>query len=128
MFRKKRLFSVGIFALGFGFTALAQEARVTVNQAEILPELLKLKTEMVQDSRIAERYRIQIFSGDFDKAVDVKKEYDSLQIKWPAVRAYETPNYKIWIGNFRNSLEADRALLEIREYFPAAFRFKPERK
>ena len=128
MFRKKSLFLAALFSLSLSLSSQAQENQISGNTKEILPELLKLKMEMVKDSRIAERYRIQLFSGDFEKAGEIKKKYDSLQVKWPSIRAYETPNYKIWVGNFRSSREADRALLLLREYFPAAFRFRPERK
>jgi hypothetical protein len=40
---------------------------------------------------------------------------------------YETPNYKIWVGNFRTRLEADRALVKVKSKFPTAFIFKPKK-
>jgi len=39
---------------------------------------------------------------------------------------YETPNYKIWVGNFFNQLEADKQLMDIRKKFRSAFIFRPE--
>ena len=39
---------------------------------------------------------------------------------------YETPNYKIWVGNFRTQLEADRELRLLRKHFPNAFSLKPK--
>jgi hypothetical protein len=39
---------------------------------------------------------------------------------------YETPNYKIWIGNFRSRLEADKALIKIKKKYINAFIFKPK--
>ena len=41
---------------------------------------------------------------------------------------FETPNYKIWIGNFKTRLEADRALLLIKKKFYSAFVFKPKKE
>ena len=128
MFKKSRLVLAGIACFGLTTAAMAQQGQVTINQDEILPELLQLKAEMVKDSRIAERYRLQIFSGEFEKAATVKKDFEKLYPELPVTREYETPNYKIWVGNFRNSLEADRALLLIKKDFPAAFRFRPEKK
>ena len=43
-----------------------------------------------------------------------------------ASNIYETPNYKIWVGNFYNQLEADKKLIEIRKKFRSAFIFRPE--
>ena len=39
---------------------------------------------------------------------------------------YETPNYKVWVGNYYTQLEADKRLLEIRKKFRSAFIFRPE--
>lgn len=107
---------------------MAQEGQVSIKQDEMIPQLLELKTEMGKESRIGDRYRIQIFSGDYNEAGEILREYRSLYPEWSATIVFETPNNKVWVGNFRNSLEADRALEEIKKDFPAAFRFKPERK
>ncbi|GHA24194.1 sporulation protein [Salinimicrobium marinum] len=125
---KKNIFIAAAFVFGIGFSGFGQEGHVQVSQDSLIPQLLDLKTEMGKESRIGDRYRIQIFSGDNKKASDAIKEFRSLNSDWPSTIVYETPNYKVWIGNFRNSLEADRALLEIKQSFPAAFRFKPDRK
>ena len=45
----------------------------------------------------------------------------------PSILEFETPNYKIWVGNFRNKLEADRTLLKVQKEFPNAFVFKPKK-
>ena len=39
---------------------------------------------------------------------------------------YETPNYKVWVGNYYTPLEADKRLIEIRKKFRSAFIFRPE--
>lgn len=128
MLKRKKFILSASFILGISAISLAQEGRVTVAQDEMIPELLEMKTQMVKDSRIGERYRIQLFSGDNNQASKVIKEYRALYPDWPSTIVYETPNYKVWVGNFRNTLEADRALLEIKKTFPAAFRFRPEKK
>ena len=124
---KKKILIVSGFILGFGFQAIAQQGRVQIKQDSLIPHLLELKTEMGKESRIGDRYRIQIFSGNNNKASEVIREFRSLYTEWPSTIVYETPNYKVWIGNFRNSLEADRALRKIKESFPSAFRFRPDR-
>lgn len=116
--------------LGFGFTfsSHAQNATVQIEQDPVIAELLQLKTEMGKKGTIGDRYRIQIYSGDSNGANEIIKEYRELDMTWLSTLVYETPNYKVWIGNFRNKLEADRALLLIKEIYPAAFRFRPGRK
>lgn len=124
--RKKILFIAAMIS-GFGYTALAQNGQVNITQDSVIPYLLDLKTEMGKNNRLGDRYKIQIYSGDNNQASETIREFRSVFSEWPSTVEYETPNYKVWVGNFRNSLEADRALLKIREEFPAAFRFRPGR-
>lgn len=128
MLRKKKFILSAAFALALATASQAQDGQVTIHQDEKIPLLLEQKTEMVQDGVIGDRYRIQLFSGDNNEASKVIKEYRSLFPEWSSTIVFETPNYKVWVGNFRNSLEADRALLRIKKSFPAAFRFKPEKR
>lgn len=128
MTKKRNLLITAALILGIGATAIAQEGRVTINQDEMIPLLLQQKTEMGKDGALGDRYRIQLFSGDNNEASKIIREYRNLFPEWSSTIVYETPNYKVWVGNFRNSLEADKALIEIKKSFPAAFRFKPERK
>ncbi|MFD0976680.1 SPOR domain-containing protein [Salinimicrobium gaetbulicola] len=128
MLKKKKLIITASILIGFSALGQAQAGQVTIKQDELIPELMEKKTEMVKDSRMGDRYRIQLFSGDNNQASKMIKEYRALYPQWPSTIVYETPNYKVWVGNFRSSLEADKALLTIKKTFPAAFRFKPEKK
>ncbi|MFD1094237.1 SPOR domain-containing protein [Salegentibacter chungangensis] len=113
---------------GFSFYgAFAQQGSVNIDQDKKIPELLELKTEMASTNQIGDRYKIQLFYGDNGEANEVIKKYRNLYA-FPSVIVYEAPNYKVWVGNFRNRLEADRALLEIKESFPGAFIPKPQRR
>lgn len=117
----------GIFLLGFQFSAMSQTGQVNVQQSEMIPQLVELKSQMTKDGKLGERYQIQLYYGDNNSASEVIREFRSKYNSWPSQIIYETPNYKVWIGNFRNRLEADRALLKIKQDFPAAFIPKPQR-
>ena len=82
---------------------------------------------MTVNDELADRYKIQLFYGQITEANKVQDEYKSKYAQWEPKIVYESPNYKVWVGNFRNRLEADRALLKIKENFPSAFVMKPER-
>ncbi|MGY5849076.1 SPOR domain-containing protein [Salegentibacter sp. F14] len=105
----------------------AQEGSVNLIQDKKIDTLLNLKAEMTKDNEIGDRFKIQLFYGDNGEANEVIKEYRS-KYSYPSLIAYEAPNYKVWVGNFRNRLEADRALLKIKETFPSAFIPKPRRR
>ena len=104
-------------------TLFAQKGKVTINQRSEIDSIIKLKKEL--NSKI-QNLRIQIFNGDRENAELVMKEYLKIFNDTSANIVYETPNYKIWIGNFYNQLEADKKLIEVRKKFRSAFIFRPE--
>lgn len=112
--------------LTFSAFAKAQTAQVTVNQDNRITELLDLKSSLTKDNKLADRYKIQLYSGSLNTASATLKKYRNRIGTWTSAIKHETPNYKVWIGNFRNRLEADRALMEIRKEFSSAFIFKPD--
>jgi len=115
--------------LSFSSIAIAQEdsAKINISQDEMIAELAETKTKLQKSHNIGDRFAIQLFSGSNGEASNQIKDYEALY-EYPARIKYEAPNYKVWIGNFRNRLEADRALLIIKETYPSAFIPKPKRK
>ncbi|MCC4227293.1 SPOR domain-containing protein [Zunongwangia profunda] len=101
--------------------------KINISQSDMINELSLTKTKLQKSHNIGDRYVIQLFSGPNGDASNKIKDYEALY-DYPARIKYEAPNYKVWIGNFRNRLEADRALLVIKETYPSAFIPKPERK
>lgn len=97
-----------------------------LDQDKALKELIKIKKELTNDDQLKEFYKIQLFSGDLKNAEKMKKEFDS-EFNLPSTIKYESPNYKVWIGNFRTRLDADRAMLKISEIFESAFIIRPGR-
>lgn len=116
-----------VFFFGINLSAWAQTGQVSIQQSELIPELVELKSEMTKDGKLGERFTIQLYYGDNKSASDVIKDFRAKYNNLPSLIIYETPNYKVWIGNFRNRLEADRALLKIKPDFPSAFIPKPQR-
>ena len=117
---------IKIFFIIISFSAttlFAQKGKVTINKSSELDSIIKLKKEL--NSKI-QNLRIQIFNGDRENAELVMKEYLEIFNDTSASIVYETPNYKIWVGNFYNQLEADKKLIEVRKKFRSAFIFRPE--
>jgi hypothetical protein len=119
-----------LFFVCFAFTATyiqAQQGNVSINQDEKIATLLDLKKDMNKNENDSDRYKIQVYSGNRSEAHEAKKEFNETFTNWEPAIEYETPNFKIWAGNFRTRLEADRALKEIKTKFPSAFIFKPKK-
>ncbi|MFI0428608.1 SPOR domain-containing protein [Mariniflexile sp. HMF6888] len=107
---------------------LAQQGTVVVNQDKKITTLLEVKKEMNKNESDSDRYKIQIYSGNHRPSAEAaQREFNSNFADWKASIEYETPNFKIWAGNYRTRLEADRALKKIKSKFPNAFIFKPKK-
>ncbi|TYA55192.1 SPOR domain-containing protein [Formosa maritima] len=117
-----------ICILFFSNLSIAQQGTLTINQDKDIDKLLTIKKEMNESENTSDRYRIQIYSGNRSEAEKTKSTFKSLDIDLPSKLVYETPNYKVWVGNFRDRLEADRALKKVKEKFPVAFIFKPKKE
>ncbi|PQV45966.1 sporulation related protein [Jejuia pallidilutea] len=123
---KNSFLSVILIVLSFTF-GYSQEGKVTINQDDRIKELLELKKEMNRNETDSKRYKIQVYSGNRGGAQDAQKDFADTFAQWRPVMHYETPNFKVWAGNFSTRLEADRALKKIKRKFPAAFIFKPKK-
>ncbi len=106
----------------------AQEGKVIINQDERISELLELKKKMNKNETDSRRYKIQVYSGNRNGAKNAQNDFAEAFGQWRPVMHYETPNFKVWAGNFSTRLEADRALKKIKRKFPGAFIFKPKKK
>lgn len=99
-------------------------------------EQVRAHAEFTEDFRITdlvERYsatkkgkpidgfRIQLFSGTRDKATAVRKQVISNFPESTCILKYETPDYKVQMGNYRTELEAEKDLQHIRVTFQGAF-------
>lgn len=114
-----------LFLTNLGF---AQQGNVEINQDKDIDKLLTIKKEMNESENTSDRYRIQIYSGNRSEAEKSESSFKSLNLDLVSKLVYETPNYKIWVGNFRTRLEADRALVKVKSKFPTAFIFRPKKE
>ena len=119
-----KAFIISILMVIFSESIVAQSASVTINEDAKITHLLELKKELEKENKLADGYTIQLHYGELTKAHEVLRKYKNNHGAWPASIEYETPNYKVWVGNFSSRLDADRALLEVQRTFDAAFILK----
>ena len=123
---KLTLFTIVCFVSASNFCG-AQQGSVSVNQDKKIVALLDLRKDMNLNDKDSDRYKIQIYSGNRATAENHRADFNSKFDKWNSAIEFETPNYKIWVGNFRTKIEADRAFKEIKQKFPNALLLKPKR-
>ena len=123
MSTKNRYISALILILFFTFNLSAQEGQVNIDQDSDIDRLLEYK----KDIKTTKIYKIQVYqSVDPDKAQREKLNFLNSYGEWPVEIVWNTPNYKVWVGNFATRLEADRALAKIKKDYMNAIIFQPK--
>lgn len=105
----------------------SQERNIKVTQDPKFEQLLNEKRKINSSLTVNERYKIQIFNGDSEPAkktlTEFKKEFKNLD----GTIVFNTPTYKVWIGNFKTKIEAERNLIDLKKKYPNALLIKPSK-
>ena len=108
------VFQILVFIL-FGYlNSNAQAGNAEITQSVDIEKVIEIKKEINKNISML---RIQIYNGNREDAQIIKEKFEKHKIDSIVDIVYETPNYKIWVGQYISQLEADRKLLEIRRYF-----------
>lgn len=111
-------------------TAIGQEVKPTSNTGEISisehPNIKKL-VHIKFSENYEDNFKIQLYYGNLNKAHEILREFNKKYNEISAKIIFETPNYKVWAGDFRTRLKAEKALMTIQNEFKSAFIFKPKK-
>ena len=103
----------------------AQEHNITVKQDPKFEQLRNDKRKINASISTNDTYKIQIFSGKSDEAkktlTSFKREFNNID----GTIIFQTPNYKVIVGNFKTRIEAERNLEEIKKNYTSVFLLKP---
>jgi uncharacterized protein YxjI len=109
------------------FYSKAQIIKNTANNDSKIEQLLNEKRKINSSIALNDRYKIQIFSGESEKAkkavVLFKQEFKEID----ATIVFNTPNYKVWVGNFKTRMEAERNFVEIKKKYKNVLLIKPNK-
>lgn len=111
----------------FGTKCMAQESNVSVSQDPRFEQLLAEKRKINSSITVNDRYKIQIFYGDNSKArktlSDFRRDFKELD----GTIIFESPTYKVWVGNFKSRIDAEKKLLDVKKKYPYALLIKPNK-
>ncbi|MCV9930516.1 SPOR domain-containing protein [Flavobacterium sp. LS1R49] len=123
--REKTLYTFLLVLLAYNINA--QDQNITLNQDPKFEQLLNDKRKINASISVNESYKIQIFSGKSEEAKktlsDFKQEFKNID----ATIIFNTPNYKVMVGNFKSRIEAERNLAEIKKRYKNVFLIKPSK-
>lgn len=99
-----------------------------VRQDPRITDLLVRNAQLNQKKRGTDGFRLEIFFGSDskarEKAMRVKNDFNLTFPTIPAYVTFQTPNFKVRVGNFRNKSEALKSKTFIASKYPNAFLVK----
>ena len=105
----------------------AQEQNSTLNQDPKFEQLLSEKRKINTSLILNDSYKIQIFNGSSENAKKTLSEFKQEFATIEGTIIFNTPNYKVWVGNFRTRIEAERNLVAIKDRYKNVLLIKPSR-
>lgn len=111
-----------IFSNGYAQTMPVGKDSLVMNAD---PRVSKLQQKYVELNKIKQSsagYRIQIhFGNEREKAKEVKTKFLQAFTDIPAYDSYQSPNFRVRVGDYRSKLEASKYLKQISGAFPSSF-------
>ena len=109
------------------FNLYAQDQNLILNQDQKFEQLLNEKRKINTSLNANDFYKIQIFNGGNENAKKVLNDFKQNFSEIDATIVFNTPNYKVWVGNFKTRIEAERYLIEIRKKYNNVLLIKPNK-
>ena len=118
-----------LFLLGglFSLKTFAQTEKLKFSQDPKFEQLLAEKRKINSTIGINEGYKIQIYNGDSETSrkelTKFKSDFNHLDV----TIIFSTPYYKVWVGNFKSKIEAQRHWVEIQKKYSGSILIKPSK-
>ncbi len=106
------IFLFFLFSLFSGFSQ-TQTGTIHIDASSEINTLITKKIDYNKENRTVDGYRIQLFYGSENGVSSVRNKFASLFPNTATYVDYESPEWKVRVGNYKTRLEADRALQEI---------------
>lgn len=121
-------------AFWMGLALLAGAAAQAQSQADSLelwiePAVKRLHAQYVETARKnpgLQGFRVQIYNGTRQEALRYRRLSLQTFPEYDPYTVYESPEYRIQLGNFRTRLEAERFLKRVKKHFPGSFVIRSE--
>ena len=99
----------------------AQSENLIVTEDSLISKLMSVKKEIDRDSYESQFFTIQLYYGNFIEAEKVFEEFKENFPEWKSELSFETPNYKVQVGNYKDYYFGMSKLREIKSTYPSAF-------
>ena len=115
---KRLILLTFIFNISIG---LSQESKLNLKQNPKIDSLLKKKIYYDKE-RFENRYfTLQLYYGNLDFATEILNKSKEIFPHIPVEINFETPNYKVQAGYYKDKLIGIKTLDTVKKVFPSAF-------
>jgi hypothetical protein len=125
---EKRSLNYLLFIFLFFNFNTTKAQNTNVNQDPKFEQLLNEKRKVNSSITINNRYKIQIFNGTSDASKKTLIQFKKENKNYDATIIFSTPLYKVWVGNFKTRIEAERNLNLLKKKYPSAILIKPSKQ
>ena len=121
--------TLGVFLVGIFFLTpeklIGQNNPATIETTQEVADLIERKVEINKEVFASQYYAIQLYYGNYTAAKNILNDFTTAFPDWETELSFETPNYKVRVGRFKNINLANQKLEEIRKIYPSAFLLEP---
>lgn len=112
-----------LLVLIFSISSLSfsQTAELNVKQDPRLDSLLNKKIALDRERNANEYYTLQLYYGNLKTATETLENAEEAYPNIPVELSFETPNYKVQAGRFKDKILGLKTLDTIKRDFPSAF-------
>lgn len=113
--------------LVFGYATAQQKTSndtLAVSEPITIETLLNKKKSFNKNEILLNTYTVQLYSGNYEDARKNLEKFKELHPDHKAVIKFQTPNYKVWVANFPNKLEAEKLFFAAKPDFPSILMFR----
>ena len=99
----------------------SQKEKLNIKQDSRIDSLLKQKIEFDRERFRATFFTLQLYYGDLNLAEEILEKCKEKFPHIPVELSFETPNYKVQAGRFKEKLNGLKTLDTLKYFFPSAF-------
>lgn len=114
-----------VFIVVFAFAGVdelkAQKGYVEIQQDSTISKLMTTKIEIDTENYASKFYTIQLFYGENKRAQELYDNFKETFPDWEVNLSFETPNYKVQVGRYKDYYSGLNKLNEVKRNYPAAF-------
>ena len=119
-----------ILLIIYGICSLShsQVSNLDIKQDPKLDSLLNTKITFDQERASNEYFTLQLYSGNLEIATETLKNAKEMYPNMPVELSFETPNYKVQAGRFKDKIIGLKTLDTVKREFPSAFLLTRKKK